>query len=244
MAAQQYVKRPALQEEWERIGTPGDTAFLERLAEASLETMIAARRVHAPASPYLRDRIDEILVAPLTVRVRALAARLGLQLPANVRDEIEDELNVAFWEAISKGESFFEIAFNLALHDLGISIWRRLVRGGQSTHDRVALRFGQIRTDAQGNERAVPEPADPAGPFEEDVERRATMHAALALLPAEERKAFIIHHVMGLPIYSSDSKQPTVATVRRWQERKARQLVADATRRLRAMEHELFSEEH
>src|SRR6266542_3794931 len=243
MAARHYVKRPALQEEWEQLGTPGDPTFLGRLAEASIETMITARRVHAPAGPYLRDRIDEILVGPLAARVVSVSARLGRGLPRNIRDEIEDELNVAFWEAVSKGESFFEIAFNLALHDLAIAVWRRLVQGAQSTHERAALRFGQVRTDPQGSERTVSEPADPASPFEEEAERRAAMHAALALLAPEERKAFIIHQVMGLKIYSSDSKQTTVATVLGWHERKARQLVADATRKLQAMQRELLDEE-
>jgi len=69
------------------------------LAEASIETITTARRVHGSAVPYIRDRIDEVLVPPLVARVRTHAARFGRGLPLITRDEIEDELNVAFWEA-------------------------------------------------------------------------------------------------------------------------------------------------
>jgi hypothetical protein len=50
---------------------------------------------------------------------------------------------------------------------------------------------------------------------------------------------------MGLRTYSCDSRQPqpAIATVLGWGDRKARHLIADATRK-QAMENDLLGEEH
>jgi DNA-directed RNA polymerase specialized sigma24 family protein len=245
MASTKHLtKPPTLEADWKRLGAPGDAEFFGRLADSQLETIVTARRLAANA--YEVDRIDEVLVPRVGTRIRAQARRFGAGFSLLQREEIEGEIIGRFWAMILGGEeTMFEIAFNKTLRGVAIDAYRKVIIGLQRTRERNAARFDTtVDVDHASEARVIGEDeVSGADDFEDQLLTRIAVTAALDMLSPEERKAAILHFCADLKIFSGNAAERTVASELGCGERKARALIAEATRKIERMEHVLLDNE-
>lgn len=123
------------------------------------------------------------------------------------REEVLGRLAVMLVDG-SAGADFFEVRFDLALKRLRIDVCRQVRRRREPL---VAI--DGIDED-QGGEAALDRLTDEidadALPGSLDAEQRVFLRRALAGLTEMERKALVLHRLMGVPI---DSKKPGIQTL-------------------------------
>ncbi len=230
MTTSRYEKADNLKREWEALGDPSDSGFVKRLQQASIETVVTARRVYS-GRPQ-RDAIDRTLIKQSGPRLRAVAWRMA-DGDATLAEEIEDELIAVFWEQLSR-ESFLEFRFNRALRFLALSARRKIVGedAQQPPVTLLAIVPGDKASDDPPGVVSEEEIADTRD-NREHVDLRLDLQAVLDQLPREVAHAMSLHYLDQVKIFSANAAERSVASVLGCSERKARDLIAQGLSTMR-----------
>ncbi|MGE0539193.1 MAG: RNA polymerase sigma factor [Dehalococcoidia bacterium] len=238
MAVNKKPKPPELAAEWEALGEPGAFDFFDRLTHQSIETIVTACRVYGRIAG---DRLYELLIERATPRVKAAVRAVEKTkvhvLSAYDREEVEDELGHEFFEAVLNGESFFENRFNLAMHRVAQTAYRKVIEGKERTRERAAWRIVPSGDEAYTEPWAIAHDSLP-GVVEDgasEVDGKLVAQAWLAHLPDEMAQAIALHVLMDLKVYSTNPEEHTVASTLGCSESKARKLIAEGLARLREL---------
>ena len=226
---EKYTRPPEIEAELATLPDPTTSDYLDRLRSASIEVVVVARR--RTADRKLRDRIDSILFERSVPLIRT-AVRRHSRAPVEEFDEAEDEAMVLFWEWIHRGESFFEVRFNLATKRLAQHAGKKILGGEQRERERSSLRIGADDSPESNGRDAVIDIQDDSDDYLK-FENWHLIEVGLASLPVEQATAIILHFRFGIQIYSKDSAIRTVASELGCGERKARKLIADGKAALR-----------
>lgn len=233
MTTDKYERPPEIAAELASLPGEEESALLEQLRAASLEVLVIARR--RTQDEALRERIDEIVVDRVSQPLRSAVSRHG-EAPPGELDEVQDEAMVMFWEEI-QDESFFEVRFNLAMKTLARHAGRRVRGGKQRNRERLSERIGtpggfdddeSVDVAATGDDYAA-------------LHNQWLVREGLAQLPEEQANAMALHYLMEFPVHSQNPTVPTVSSLLRCSERKARGLLAKGRHALRGW---IDQEEH
>lgn len=221
-----YKKSVELAAEWESLGSPDQAGFWQRLGEASLETMVTARRVYGLSEHA--SRIEEALAEPVMARIRQAARALAGDGGADLQEELAEELLASFWEELlSSRESFYEIHFNRALWLRARTIRRSLVETKRARVEMWAARIvlepaEEVLSGREVAEELIASPTDDITELEQDLDWAIILDA----LPREVAQAVDLHYNARLKVSSSDPSEPTVTGVLGCSERKVWQLLS------------------
>ena len=221
-----YSKSAELAAEWESLGSPNEASFWQKLGDASIETMVTARRVYRLSQHV--SRIDQLLADPVLARVLRMAKALAGDRGPGLQEELVGELVVSFWEELASGrESFYEIRFNRALWYRGLTIRRSLTETKVARTEMSAARIVLEPVEEVSGEHEVAEELV-ASPTDDIMELERDLDWAIILdtLPTEVARAVDLYYRAGLKVFSLNPGEPTVASVLRCSERKARQLLS------------------
>ena len=218
MVAGDYYLPDEIAAELAALPDERDPAYFEYLRTASLEVLVTARR--RTQDPTLATQVERLLFDNTAAPIRKAAIRYGKPLEG-WEDEVENELQTRFWEAIL-GPSFFEIRFYRAMkwcaQDAGRSVHGRTWKRLQRAREHRAIR-GQPGVDYH---EPAAEDEYPA------LDLRILLQEGLATLPRRQAEVFVLLYERDLPIFSRNPDVTTIATELECSEPTAHRRVAEA----------------
>lgn len=172
-----------------------------------------------------RSDDQQLMNAVLPVLLRRCEANLLVKVPdgripdaADLRQEILDNLTDLF---VTDGTGdfpdeldFYECRFNRAFRGLRIDAVRRHVRQRKRSITVVDLPPSEVASEPNAHEDAFARVSKAFRmlPTQEWDAVREPLLNAIEALPADERKAVILVHVLGYKVESKDPKEETAAT--------------------------------
>lgn len=235
----QLLKRPAaVQRHIEQVLTLDNDDVLRRAQVRSNED---ADFLLSECLVYLiRLAVREGRRGPIDELTPILLARCERSLRRSVRgfDDVGDEearediLGRLALLLVDPGDGadFFEVRFDLALKRLRIDVCRQVRRRRAPL---VAIDgIGEDDNGAPGLDRLTDDIDPEALPASLDAEQAAYLKEALQLLTEQERKALVLHHMVGVPIASKKPGIPTLVEILGVSERTVRNFLRRAERKI------------
>jgi len=222
-----FQRPPEVEAEWQRLGSPDDEEFWERLAHSRVETVVAARRKYRDRGRSIIDRIDGILVAKIDPLVRAATRNVAKDEAPLYREDIEAMIGEAFWrEVLTAEDTFYEIRCQRKLRNVALDARRSVIDAKARTLERQAARIEPAAVEDVAPAVTVAEEAiaDPVDDFAE-VEAEIDWYVALVSMPDEVAQAIDLHYRADLKVHSNNPNEPTVSKILGCSERKARDLI-------------------
>lgn len=223
-----FQRPPGVEAEWQRLGSPDDEEFWERLAGAGVETVVAARREYRDRDPSLVDRIDRILVEKIEPLVRAATRSVAKDEAPLYQEEIKAMITEDFWrDVLTAEDTFYEIRCRQKLRRVALDARRKVIEAKARTLERQAARIEPAAVEDAAPALTVAEEAiaDPADDFAE-VEAEIDWYVGLASMPDEVAQAIDLHYRADLKVHSNNPNEPTVSKILGCSERKARDLIS------------------
>ena len=215
MVPNKWTRPPEIEAALAALPPENAPDYLDRLRTGPVEVLVIKRR--GATNSEIQDKISELLGAAVIPRAAASVAVHG-DVPAWEWDDVASDVLERFWRRIQAGETFFEIRFNLAMKTLVRESVRRRGEGAQRQHERSVELYGELPEDRE-NVGATDEFAA--------IEQREIIRHGLDQLPEEQAHAIVLRYFGGLPVFSKDPTEPTIASTLNCSERKARKLLAD-----------------
>ena len=205
MTPDRFKLPPEIQEALAALPGERHPSYIERLESASSKglpelLLISRRRV---MDPDIKRRIDEIVGLRLGDVVRARARWHAIATGIEEPDDFASEVVSAFWREISE-ESFAESRFNLTV--------RTLIRDAAADHRRRTQRQPERPTERSLPGITYPEPSADVDETEA-ADARILVHPALDALSKQQARAIALRFYEGLPVFSQDPGDRTVASV-------------------------------
>lgn len=237
----QLLKRPAaVQRHIEQVLTLSEDEILRRARVRSNEdddfllSECLVYLIRLSVREGRRGRIDELTPILLTRCERSLRRSVrGFDQVGEeeAREETLGRLALMLVDP-GNGADFFEVRFDLALKRLRIDVCRQVRRRRAPLVAIDGIGAGDDDSGAPGLDRLTDNIDPEALPASLDAEQAAFLKEALQLLTEQERKALVLHHMVGVPIASKKLGVRTLVDILGVSERTVRNFLRRAERKI------------